>query len=306
MNITELLTKPPIARSELARRAGVSRNTEWSIRRDQNRARLDTLREIALACGYDVEVTLRRAYDAVAVAAARNMLGDLDLRELAQISADLLGGHADWTTVSDWSERLRRYSVSDARPDMDRGTDSGAPAGESSTGVPPLTIAVEAAEFAGAQNAPGAIMLTGRNDVTRLMSAALATDAEFRVGADADERFGHKWVFSGWPALEALGAVPLITPLLGAGEPAVTGQQLPTVVWTTLPTQFSQYLGATHRKVGTVRAATVIVAPLEAHQLVGTGDLEGVPLVSPVQAVIDSLGIGGDLATVAFNLAREW
>lgn len=77
MDITDL-AKPPITRSELAQRAGISRNTEWSIRRDQNRARLDTLREVALACGYDVEVTLRRAYDAAAVAAARNMVGDLD------------------------------------------------------------------------------------------------------------------------------------------------------------------------------------------------------------------------------------
>lgn len=290
MDIADLLATPPIARSELAQRAGISRNTEWSIRRDQSRARLDTLREIALACGYDVEVTLRRAYDPVAVAAARNMLGDLELGELLEISAALPGSHADWAGLGDWRDRLRRYTSSSA------GTAE----------VPPLTIAVQSAEFAAAQHASGAIMLAGRNDVDRLMSAAFAAQAEFRTAADADGRSGHEWAFSGWPALEALGAEPRQGLLPGPDDPSPRGQQLPTVVWTTLPTPFAQYLGATHRKVATVRAATVIVAPLEAHHLVGKGELEGVPLVSPVQAVIDSLGVGGDLAAAGLDLATEW
>lgn len=300
MNIADLLDAPPMARSELVQRAGISRNTEWSIRHDQSRARLDTLREIALACGYDVDVVLHRVYDPVAVAAARVLVGDLELDELLAADADLLGSQPAWTAMDEWRERLRRYASADpAIPTRTAG------AVESLAEPSPLTLAIEAAQFAGAQHVPMAIMLAGRSDLARLMSAAVATADLFRTTADADERFGHKWAFSGWPALEGLGAEPRRDVVLGP-EPSRRQSALPTIVWTTLPTQFAQFLGGTHRRVGTVRAASVVVAPLTAVQLVGRGELEGAPLVSPVQSVIDSLGVGGDLAAAALDLATGW
>ncbi|UIP58955.1 helix-turn-helix domain-containing protein [Agromyces marinus] len=271
-------------RSELAQRAGISRNTEWNLRNDYRRARLSTLREIALACGYDIDVTISRTYEPVAVAAARQLVGDLAPEEIQRVESNLLGGNPEWAETAEWVDRLERFVLS-GQDQLVR-----------SVGIDdPLAVAVEASEFASPQVAPGAVMLAGRGDIERLMSAATATSDLFRRAADTSERFGHEWVFSGRPALEALGA-----------EIDTTDQVAPTVVWTTLPQQFSTFLGETHRRVKTVRAANVIIAPLAAVHLAGAGDVDGAPYVAPVQCVIDSLGVGGPLSTAAHDLAREW
>ncbi|GAA1061972.1 hypothetical protein [Agromyces bracchium] len=306
LTLATLLESPPLPRYELAQRAGISRNTEWSIRDDQSRARLETLRELALACGYDIDVVLRAAYEPAAAAAARQMLGDLDVtnddreRLFSVLGIDL---DAELAALPKWSERLQRYADAGTTSTM-TGRKRHAPV-DGLRVREPLAVAVEAAHLAAPQHAPGALMLSGRNDLDRLMSAAMAASELYRNAADAAPRFRHQWAFSGWPALEALGAVhPVSVFDLEVASPR--GKALPAVIWTSLPKQFGQFLTETHRKVSTVRAATVIIAPLAPHQLIGTGELVGAPLVSPVQAVIDSLGVGGELGTAALDLARGW
>lgn len=297
----DLIARPPVSRAELAQRAGISRNTEWTLREDHSRARVDTLREIALACGYDLEIALLPAHQPEAAAAARDLLGDLTnqdgaLPRGALGTPEVFGMNPDAMIagLGPWRERLLRYVRAGSGAFHARD---------------PISIAAEAAPLAAPTNAPAVILLTGRNDVDRLMSAALATSAEYRDHADVAERFGHRWVFSGGVALQALGAelAPDLTAGISTAERTRGGwSRLPTVVWSSLPTEFSRYLGDTHRKVGTVRAANVIIAPLAPHHLVRTADLDGVPLVSPVQALIDSLGVGGELGRTALDLATGW
>jgi len=62
----------------------------------------------------------------------------------------------------------------------------------------------------------------------------------------------------------------------------------------------------THRRTKVASAANVIVAPLHQTVVEGSADLGGLALVSPVQAVIDSLGIGGELGVAAHNIAGGW
>lgn len=161
-------------KSELARRAGVSRTTALSVSEDQSRARVDTLRELALALGYDLSIELERASDPLAAAAARILLGDLEVDSDRDFEV--------FTTELDvWLDRLIRY----ARTDADRDTGAGS-AGS------PLDVITEAARVSGAHHRAGRVMLNGRTDADRLVSAGRASQS--------------RWVLSGSAALDALGA----------------------------------------------------------------------------------------------------
>ena len=103
-SLTASLSKTTITPTELARRAGVSRNTEWSLRRDPSRAKLGTLRELALACGLDIRIATVEASDPYAAAAARVMVGDL-----------LADDVENEEQLTEWVARLKRWAP-DAQP----------------------------------------------------------------------------------------------------------------------------------------------------------------------------------------------
>lgn len=245
-SLTALLSEATIAPAQLARRAGVSRNTEWSLRRDPSRAKLATLRELALACGLDIKIDTVAASDPYAAAAVRVMVGDL--------SADSVD---DPKQLSEWIARLRRWSPE----------------------ATPLQLAEAAANVSAPQNRSGAIFLIGRHDADRLASAALAS--------------GEPWALSGAAALDALDVKPI-------------PKTSPTVLWTKKPDAVTGMLLSTHRRTSVASAASVIVAPLHVTVLEGGASVGRIELVSPVQAVIDSLGIGGELADAARSIAEEW
>lgn len=245
-NLTAFLNETNIAPAELARRAGVSRNTEWSLRRDPSRANLGTLRELALACGLDLKIDVVAASDPYAAAAARVMVGDLP--------DDNVDDHQQLST---WIARLQRWAP----------------------GAAPLQIVEMAAEVSAPQNRPGATFLIGRHDADRLASAALASE--------------EPWALSGASALDALDIEPL-------------SKNSPTVLWTARPDAVTALLLSTHRRTTVVSAANVIVAPLHQTALAGSASVGRIELVSPVQAIIDSLGIGGELGDAAHNIAGGW
>lgn len=245
-NLTAFLNETTIAPTELARMAGVSRNTEWSLRRDPSRAKLRTLRELALACGLDIKIDTVAASDPYASAAARVMVGDLPAE-----SVD------DQEQLSEWVARLERWG-----PD-----------------AAPLQLTEMAASVSAPQNRSGAVFLIGRHDPDRLTSAALAS--------------AEPWALSGAPALDSLDVEPI---------PSTS----PAVLWTAVPDVVTGMLLSTHRKTTVASAANVIVVPLHQAVLIGGASLGGVKLVSPVQAVIDSLGVGGELGVAAHNIAGRW
>ncbi|GAA4376433.1 helix-turn-helix domain-containing protein [Agromyces bauzanensis] len=225
-------------KAELARRAGISRTTALHLRDDISRARVSTLRELALALGYDIRIDLERASDPLASAAARSLLGDLD--ESAE--------------YREWVERLQRYC----------------PSGE------PLGIVDEAARVSAPQHRGGSVMLSGRNDADRLVSAGVAS--------------GARWALSGAAALEALGSN-------GGGT---------VLMWSEDVTRAAQLLGGTHRRVKAEAAADVVIAPAHPSVFEGSTQVDDVVLVSPVQAIIDSFGLGGEVGATARRVAEAW
>lgn len=167
-SMREAVGQMPYSKSELARRAALSRTTALTATEDQSRTRVDTLRELALALGYDVSVELGRASDPLAAAAARVILEEESLpddSEMPQLTA--------------WVNRLKRYIAN----------------GTSIEGsLRALDVMTEAARVSGVQHREGAVMFSGRNDTDRLISVGRASEA--------------RWVLSGSAALEALGADP--------------------------------------------------------------------------------------------------
>lgn len=156
--LRDAIDRMQFSRSELARRADVSRTTALSVSEDQSRARVDTLRELALALGYDLSIELARASDPLAALAARVILGELD-------SHSDLGASPE--ELAEWVDRLGRYSGS--------GGDGGAP----------LRVIREAARVSGAQNRPGRALFAGRNDADRLVSAGRASEARWALSGSA-------------------------------------------------------------------------------------------------------------------------
>lgn len=164
--MSDAIKRTPYSKSELARRADVSRTTALAVTEDQSRARVDTLRELALALGYDISIELNRASDPLAAAAARVMLGETALAESADVAQ-----------LDSWIERLRRYAR------VGHGF-------ESSPAI--LDVIDEAARVSAAHHRAGSVMFSGRNDADRLVSVGRASNA--------------RWVLSGSASLEAFGS----------------------------------------------------------------------------------------------------
>lgn len=151
LSLPEAVARMPYSKTDLARRAAVSRTTVLAVNDDPSRARVDTLRELALALGYDLSIVLERASDPLAAAAARVMLGDLTLE-----------GQKDGAELEAWIDRLNRYS-----------------AGES------ISIIPEAARLSSAQHRSGRHLLAGRVDADRLISAGRASEARWVLSGSA-------------------------------------------------------------------------------------------------------------------------
>lgn len=156
--LREAVEQMSYTKSELARRANLSRTTALAATTDPYRARVDTLRELALALGYDISIELDRASDPLAAAAARIMLGETFMRE-----------GLDEYAIDAWIDRLGRYSAEDGAGD----------------GTPALNIVVEAARVSGAQHRDGRVMFTGRSDVDRLISAGRASETNWALSGSA-------------------------------------------------------------------------------------------------------------------------
>jgi transcriptional regulator with XRE-family HTH domain len=257
-DLRNALAHMPLSRSELARRAGVSRTTALSVSEDQSRARVDTLRELALALGYDLSIELERASDPQAAAAARVLLGDLEV--------DWNEDQGFTTELDVWLDRLPRY----VRTDADEGLD------DNERSASAIGMIAEAARVSGAHHREGRVLLSGRTDVDRLVSAGRASQA--------------RWVLSGSAALEALGAP--------VGDTVV--------MWSEDAKRVAELFGDTHRRVNLHSAANLIIAPAHPSVFIGSTTVEDVNLVSPIQGLIDAFANGGRDREIATELARSW
>lgn len=217
---------------ELAVRAGISRPTLYRLLSGAV-PRADDLEELALASGWELDISLRPLSDPLAAVAVRVLLGD---------EATL-----PWATESaPWQDRLRRFVA--ARPHGDRD----------------IALVDEAGRAAAPASRPGARRLRGDAwSIDRLVSAGRAS--------------GRRWALSGWAALDGLGL----------------DAHAPTIMWVEDAHGMEQLLRDSFRSTRSDDADLVVVP---AHQSVfaGTTTVSDVELVAPLQAFIDTAGLGGD------------
>jgi transcriptional regulator with XRE-family HTH domain len=134
----------------VARRAGVSGSTVHRILNDAVDPSIGTLREIALACGIDVELAARPLSDPRAAAAARAML-------------EIGYGPPTDPEVAMWRERLIRIAGSES----------------------PVEIIKAAAAASSPLNRTGAVLLTGGVALARLASAGDASKGDWAISGAA-------------------------------------------------------------------------------------------------------------------------
>lgn len=133
--VREWVTAAGLTRSQVAQRAGLARSTLLRIESGETNPSLGTLREIAIACGLDIDVLTRPLSDQAAAEAARLMLED---------------GYQpnDRPAAEAWVERLTRQ-----------------------VGGDPVAITRAAGQAATLTHRPGAFHLTGAVPLVRVASA---------------------------------------------------------------------------------------------------------------------------------------
>ena len=133
--IGEWVAASGLTRSQVAQRAGLARSTLLRIEAGDTVPSLRTLRELAIACGLDIDIRTRPVSDPAAAEAARLMLED-GYQPHDQAAADT------------WVERLTRQ-----------------------VGEDPVAITRAAGRAASLTHRPGAFHLTGTVPLLRVASA---------------------------------------------------------------------------------------------------------------------------------------
>lgn len=108
MEIPELLREAAEHPGQTAQRAGIARSTLSRILREKTEPTPATLREIALARGYDLKYSLEPASDPWALISARYLLDSTLPEELPQMHPE----------VSGWLKRYQRWGVTPQSPDL--------------------------------------------------------------------------------------------------------------------------------------------------------------------------------------------
>lgn len=132
-----------------------------------------------------------------------------------------------------------------------------------------IALVDEAGRASAPAKRPGARHLNGEHQrVDRLVSAGRAS--------------GSRWALSGWAALDALGIEA----------------HAPTIMWVEDARLTEQLLRDSFRPTR-AHSADLIVVPAHPSVFAGTTNLSDIELVSPLQAFIDAVGLGGESRTQA-------
>ena len=229
---------------ELSRRSGVSRSTLHRIETGAASPTLRTLRELAIAAGVDVDVSIKTLSDPHAARAARFLL-DASFQEVSPMRAD-----------KEWMGRLARVSRDD-----------------------PVAIVSQAGHASTVLATPTAVFTRDSFSPLRLASAGDAT--------------GHPWAVSGRAGLEAISP-SRETPQVG-----------PDILYVADPHHAWRLLESPTR-TQTAGNALTIIAPWHDHLAVDAWGVGAVYYVAPIQALLDGVGLGGQMAETALDIARRW
>ncbi|WP_343926626.1 hypothetical protein [Rhodoglobus aureus] len=141
----------------------------------------------------------------------------------------------------------------------------------------PIDVVTEAGRVTNPLHRVGAVLLTGGWDELKLASAALSA--------------GGEWLLSGTPVLERIADEPI------ALDPHA-------IVYAEDPEAVARFLS--HLRPARAATATIVVMPMAPIAKVDSWTDGKFNLVAPVQAIIDSIGLGGSTAEAALAIAREW
>ncbi|WP_417374516.1 helix-turn-helix domain-containing protein [Glutamicibacter protophormiae] len=112
MDIPSLLDTLGRTPSATSRATGLSRSTIYRVRDGLTSPTIETLRELALAAGYDVEVELVPASDPAAAVAAR-VTTDPATPALDELDDSGVADSGEVGTIHDWVARLQRQAEDD-------------------------------------------------------------------------------------------------------------------------------------------------------------------------------------------------
>ncbi len=107
MDVAELIEQLGSTPSATARSTGLSRMTVLRVRDGVSSPSLTTLRELALAAGFDLDVSLVPASDPAAAMAAR-VIADPTVPELGEWDTLGLGTAVEVKAITEWVARLER------------------------------------------------------------------------------------------------------------------------------------------------------------------------------------------------------
>jgi transcriptional regulator with XRE-family HTH domain len=114
MEVAELIEEMGRTPSATARTTGLSRMTVHRLRDGVSSPTLATLRELALAAGYDIDVSLVPASDPAAAVAAR-VMADPATPPLEDLEAWGMTDPGDVEAVTEWVTRLKRQGGNDPK-----------------------------------------------------------------------------------------------------------------------------------------------------------------------------------------------
>lgn len=141
----------------------------------------------------------------------------------------------------------------------------------------PLEIVTEAGRAAAPLNRYGALLFRGEWSDLKLADAGMASRAT--------------WLLSGMSALTALTDEP--TPTGGVG-----------ILYSADPAAVARYLA--HLRPTRPSTANLVILPVTEPVAIDSWQEGPLHLVSPIQAIIDGIGVGGITAETALGIARKW
>lgn len=271
MDIPTLITELGSTPSATARATGLSRMTVQRVRDGVSSPSLGTLREFALAAGFDLDVRLVPASDPAAAIAARVLL-DPTLQSLEAAEASGNSNPDDHQAIIEWVERLQRH----------RDTS-------------PRSLLARAGTYAAPQHRPGARHFRPKPGLTQQHLFDIAASA---TAARSTEH--TRVALSGMPAaLTYLGAAPHPGPII------IWARNTDTDTNTNVDT-VADRLSTTLHEAESYQPGGILVAPtmqatfIDAFEQAATRT----PLVSPIQAALDLHGLG--YAELANQITEGW
>lgn len=153
MDVADLIAELGTTPSATARVTGLSRMTVQRVRDGISSPTMATLRELALAAGYDLDVSLVPASDPAAATAVRLLL-DTALPSLDDLERGGQSDPRDRTAITEWLARLERRHESD-----------------------PQRLLALAGRYSAPQHRTGARFFTPRSGIDQLRTIEIASSA---------------------------------------------------------------------------------------------------------------------------------